>query len=92
MQLRRYSMVIQKFYSNFVDKDGVQLMPLTYDANKWVLARDACKEAIELAVLNGHDLYKRKITGWMSQKLIHTPKKELSDVCVQVWWIGNHVT
>ena len=42
-----------KFYSNFVDKDGVQLMPLTYDANKWVLARDACKEAIELAVLNG---------------------------------------
>ena len=22
-----------KFYSNFVDKDGVQLMPLTYDAN-----------------------------------------------------------
>ena len=49
-----------KFYSNFVDKDGVQLMPLTYDANKWVLARDACKEAIELAVLNGHDLYKKK--------------------------------
>ena len=35
-------------------------MPLTYDANKWVLARDACKEAIELAVLNGHDLYKKK--------------------------------
>ena len=49
-----------KFYSNFVDKDGVQLMPLTYDANKWVLARDACKEAIELAVLNGHDLYKKE--------------------------------
>ncbi|MDR0892141.1 MAG: RagB/SusD family nutrient uptake outer membrane protein [Mediterranea sp.] len=47
-----------KFYGNFKDKEGVQLMPTTYDPNKWVKAHDAIKEAIDLAKANGHDLYR----------------------------------
>lgn len=38
-----------KFYNNFVDKNGAQLMPLTYDPKKWEVARDALLEAITLA-------------------------------------------
>lgn len=49
-----------KFYSNFVDKNGVHLMPLTYDAKKWEVARDALKEAIDLAERNGHALYAKQ--------------------------------
>lgn len=49
-----------KFYSNFVDKNGVHLMPLTYDAKKWEVARDALKEAIDLAERNGHALYTKQ--------------------------------
>lgn len=45
------------YYNNFVDKDGAPLMPLAYDANKWVKARDAYKEAINLAEAAGHALY-----------------------------------
>lgn len=46
-----------RFYANFTDKEGVQLMPLDYDANKWVKARDALLEAINFAQSNGHALY-----------------------------------
>ncbi len=44
-------------YANFKDKEGVLLMPVTYDAQKWAKARDAMKEAIDLAEANGHSLY-----------------------------------
>lgn len=43
-------------YANFTDKKGVQLMPLTYDPGKWVKAKSALKEAIDLAEANGHKL------------------------------------
>lgn len=46
-----------KFYSNFKDADGNNLMPLTYDANKWVLAQDAFKAAIDAAEAAGCTLY-----------------------------------
>jgi hypothetical protein len=45
------------YYNNFTDKNGVQLIPTTPDPNKWVLARDAYKEAIEAAEAAGHQLY-----------------------------------
>lgn len=48
-----------KFYADFKDKNGQALMPLTYDPNKWLKARDAIKEAIDLAELNGHALYQK---------------------------------
>lgn len=40
--------------------DGTQLMPTAYDANKWVKARDAMKEAIDLAEQNGYHLYEKQ--------------------------------
>lgn len=48
-----------EFYSDFTNKDGKQLMPLEYDPQKWVVARDALKAAIVFAVNNGHDLYRK---------------------------------
>lgn len=46
-----------EFYNNFVNKDGTPLMPLSYDANKWGKAKEAYKEAINLAETAGHALY-----------------------------------
>lgn len=48
-----------KFYSDFKDKNGNALMPLTYDENKWKKAADAFKEAINLAESAGYHLYDR---------------------------------
>lgn len=46
-----------EFYGNFTDKEGNYLMPTTYDANKWVKAKTALKEAIDAAHAAGHALY-----------------------------------
>lgn len=35
-------------YSDFKDKDGVNLFPGTFDSKKWETARDACLKAIEM--------------------------------------------
>ncbi|WP_293783718.1 RagB/SusD family nutrient uptake outer membrane protein [uncultured Pedobacter sp.] len=45
-------------YAGFKDKDGVALFNPTYDASKWVKARDAAKAAVESAEANGFALYK----------------------------------
>lgn len=44
-------------YANFKDKDGEPFFPQTNDANKWKIASDACKEALDVALKAGHDLY-----------------------------------
>lgn len=44
-------------FANFADKDGVKLFSATQDPQKWVLARDACKAAIDAAEANGRTLY-----------------------------------
>src|SRR5690606_28118335 len=44
-------------YINFVDKRGVHLFTADYDASKWERAADACKEAIDMAHENGHQLH-----------------------------------
>ena len=49
-----------EFYQDFKDKNGVPLMPLTYDENKWKKAADAALEAINLAESNGYALYTMK--------------------------------
>lgn len=46
-------------YADFKDKDGVALMPTTYDPHKWVKAKDALKEAIQFAESNGYTLYQK---------------------------------
>jgi hypothetical protein len=45
-------------YAGFKDKDGVALFNPTFDATKWVKARDAAKAAIESAEMNGFALYR----------------------------------
>ena len=44
-------------YSGMIDNRGVQLFPQTYDENKWVLAAEACKEAIDECHAQGKSLY-----------------------------------
>ena len=44
-------------YASFINHDGTQMMPLSYDANKWTKAKIAAKEAIDLAEANGFRLY-----------------------------------
>lgn len=44
-------------YADFKDKTGKQLMPTTYDPNKWVKAKEALKEAIDAAHAAGFKLY-----------------------------------
>lgn len=44
-------------YSNFVGKDGTPLVNTTFDENKWVVAAEACKAAIDLSEEAGHGLY-----------------------------------
>lgn len=47
-------------YVGFKDKRGVQLVTVEKDASKWSRALDAVKEAINVAHLNGHSLYRYK--------------------------------
>ena len=44
-------------YASLVDNRGVQLFPQTYDPEKWKIAADACKEAIEACHGAGKKLY-----------------------------------
>jgi len=43
--------------ASFTDNEGTALFNATHDPQKWARARDACKEAIDLAEMNGHALY-----------------------------------
>lgn len=44
-------------YASIVDNRGIQLFNQTYDENKWKLAVDACKEALDLASTQNKKLY-----------------------------------
>lgn len=44
-------------YSDMVNQSGVNLFNTTYDENKWKLAAEACKNAIDTALLANHHLY-----------------------------------
>lgn len=44
-------------YASMIDNRGVQLFPQNYDENKWQLAADACKEAIDLCHEQNKTLY-----------------------------------
>lgn len=46
-----------EFYADFKNPDGSSLMPLTYDAAKWKTAKDALRQAIDIAEQAGHALY-----------------------------------
>lgn len=44
-------------YADFKDREGNQLMPMSYDPQKWVRAKVAVKEAIDAAEAAGYALY-----------------------------------
>lgn len=44
-------------YSGMVDSRGVQLFNQEYDQNKWKIAMEACKNAIDTALQTNHQLY-----------------------------------
>ncbi|MBB5437642.1 hypothetical protein HDC92_001314 [Pedobacter sp. AK017] len=44
-------------YSNFKNAQGIPFFNQTYDPQKWKIAADACKKAIDLCHTNGNKLY-----------------------------------
>ncbi len=44
-------------FNEFVNSEGVPLFPQTFDASKWEAAALACKEAIDLCLANGVEIY-----------------------------------
>jgi hypothetical protein len=47
-----------ELFKEFKNKDGKELMNLTYDQNKWKIAMDESKKAIEMVAQAGGELYK----------------------------------
>ena len=58
-----------EFYADFKNNDGSQLMPLTYDPQKWVKAANAAKEAITLAESAGYRLYQGTDAAGLSNNM-----------------------
>ncbi len=46
-------------YASLTDNRGVQLFPQDYDENKWKIAADACKEAIDICHEQGKALHEQ---------------------------------
>ncbi|MFV0606837.1 MAG: RagB/SusD family nutrient uptake outer membrane protein [Niabella sp.] len=71
-------------FASFTDKEGVHLFNATYDPQKWVLARDACKAAIDTAEFNGHALYTYKNDVY---NLSDTMKTQMNiRGAITTWW------
>ncbi|NQX40966.1 RagB/SusD family nutrient uptake outer membrane protein [Pedobacter steynii] len=62
-------------YIGFKDQDGINLFNTSYDANKWKLASDAAKAAIESATAAGFKLYEFPVSAF---KLSDTTKRQMS--------------
>ncbi len=52
-----------EYYADFKNEEGQEMISTTYDENKWVLAANATKEAIDAAKSIGHELYTSSIVG-----------------------------
>lgn len=44
-------------FGDYLNADNVPVFNSTYDASKWKRAADACRDLIDLATANGHQLY-----------------------------------
>lgn len=62
-------------YASFRDQDGTSFFSASYDANKWKLAADAAKAAIDGADAAGFQLYEFPATAF---KLSDTTKRQMS--------------
>lgn len=47
----------QSLFDGFTNQEGDEIIPTTYDKEKWKAAAEANKEAIESAISSGHKLY-----------------------------------
>lgn len=65
-------------YSGLVDQNGVQLFNTTYDENKWKVAMEACKNAIDTALLANHRLY-----------VFNDPRYQVGDTTQRVMSLRN---
>ncbi|MCA5005187.1 RagB/SusD family nutrient uptake outer membrane protein [Sphingobacterium bovistauri] len=65
-------------YTNFKDHNGENFFNPVYDANKWVMARAALKEIIELAESNGFELLKYADADYPSTTLSPAMKLHLN--------------
>lgn len=65
-------------YSGFVDSRGVQLFNPDYDENKWNLAMEACKNAIDTALLANNRLY-----------VFNDPRYTLSETTARIMSLRN---
>lgn len=84
-------------FAGWKDSEGRNMINPEYDARKWELARDACKEAIEAAVTAGHGLYTfdepvKNIsdTTRLELTLRHTLTKKFGDELI--WGLGRRNT
>jgi hypothetical protein len=62
-------------YAAFKDQDGINLFNTSYDANKWKLASEAAKAAIDAATSAGFKLYEFPVSAF---KLSDTTKRQMS--------------
>lgn len=84
-------------FAGWKDSEGRNMINPEYDARKWELARDACKEAIDAAVTAGHGLYTfdepvKNIsdTTRLELTLRHTLTKKFGDELI--WGLGRRNT
>lgn len=71
-------------YASYTDKEGVRLFNANYDPKKWERARDACKEAIDLAEMNGHALYTYKNDVYSLSDTLKTQMNIRN--AITAWW------
>lgn len=84
-------------FAGWKDAEGRNMINPYYDPHKWELARDACKEAIDAAIIAGHDLYEfdepvKNIsdTTRLELTLRHTLTKKFGDELI--WGLGRRNT
>ena len=84
-------------FAGWKDAEGRNMINPEYDATKWEIARDACKEAIDAAIAAGHELYEfdepvKNIsdTTRLELTLRHTLTKKFSDELL--WGLGRRNT
>jgi hypothetical protein len=70
-------------YASWTNNAGEPYINQTYDANKWQLAADACKEAIDYAHAGGHSLYKFSTSFSLSDETI--TKMNLREAITDDW-------
>ena len=85
-------------FKDYKNDEGVELINSVEDPHKWELARDALKEAIDVALEAGHDLY--QFDEMMMDEISDTTKLELTlrntitgrFTKELIWGLGNNST